>query len=82
VIKIFGGVKPEIQLRVLTRRVLFSKSTSSWRRHWRGVSPIVQVRPGRGETGGLPGEARNAGPGGAVGAAQEGRTKRCGKGRP
>ena len=25
--------------------------------------PIVEVRPGQGETGGPPGEARNAGPG-------------------
>jgi hypothetical protein len=29
--------------------------------------PIVEVRLGRGETGGPPGEARNAGPGVAVG---------------
>jgi hypothetical protein len=43
--------------------------------------PIVEVRLGRGETGGPPREARNAGPGGAVGAAEEGETKRCGKGR-
>ena len=43
--------------------------------------PIVEVRPGRGETGGPPGEARNAGPGGAVGGAEEGETKRRGKGR-
>jgi hypothetical protein len=27
---------------------------------------MVEVRPGRGETGGPPGEARKAGPGGAV----------------
>jgi hypothetical protein len=43
--------------------------------------PIVEVRPGRGEIGGPPGEARNAGPGGAVGAAEGGETKRRGKGR-
>ena len=43
---------------------------------------IVEVRPSRGETGGLPGEARKAGPGGGVvGAAEEGETKRRGKGR-
>jgi hypothetical protein len=48
---------------------------------WCGVSPIVEVRLGRGETGGPPGEVRNAGPGGAVGAAEEGETKRRGKGR-
>ena len=43
--------------------------------------PIVEVRPGRGETGGPSGEARNAGPGGAVEATEEGETKRRGKGR-
>ena len=42
--------------------------------------PIVEDYPGRGETGGPPGEARKAGPGGAVGGA-EGETKRRGKGR-
>jgi len=40
---------------------------------------IVEVRPGPGKTGGPPGEARNAGPEGAVGAT-EGETKRRGKG--
>jgi hypothetical protein len=40
---------------------------------------IVKVRPGRGKTGGPPGEARNADPEGAVGAT-EGETKRRGKG--
>jgi hypothetical protein len=45
-----------------------------------GLGPFVEVRPGRGETGGPPGEARNAGPGGAVGAAK-GETKRHGKSR-
>jgi hypothetical protein len=33
---------------------------------------IVEVRLGRGETGGPPGEVRNAGPEGAVGGADEG----------
>jgi hypothetical protein len=31
---------------------------------------MVEVRPGRGETGGPPGEARKAGPGGVVGGAE------------
>jgi hypothetical protein len=45
------------------------------------VKLIVEVRLGRGETGGPPGEARNAGTEGAVGAAEKGETKRRGKGR-
>jgi hypothetical protein len=40
--------------------------------------PIVEVR---GETGGPPGEARNAGPGGGAVGVAEGETKRRGKGR-
>jgi hypothetical protein len=39
--------------------------------------PIVEVRPGRGEAGGPPGLVQ----GGTVGAAEEGETKRRGKGR-